>query len=94
MSCLISFRLDDRREVKNIHFSNVARAKMHTVPVEKIQPLFKALWKFNDLCYDKDICVQFKLKPGEHYILRKRSLFMGGGKPLEGGGQNISAQTF
>ena len=62
-------RLNSSGEVERIIDNNPVRDTFLTVPVEKVQPLYKALRLFDSLLYDPSNMVKFKLKPGNDSIL-------------------------
>ena len=50
--------------MKSINYNNQSRHNSLEVPLSDVQPLYAALKKFDDLCYDSNNCVRHKLKPG------------------------------
>ena len=65
---LLRFRLNIGGEVERIIYNNPVRDTFLTVPVDKVQSLYKALRLFDSLLYDPANMVKFKLKPGIHYL--------------------------
>ena len=56
-------------EIKQVIYSNQARAVKMTIPVDKVQDLYRALKKFDDLLYSDECHITLKMKPGERISL-------------------------
>ena len=54
----------DNGEIKQVIYNNQARAVKQTIPVEKVQDLYKALKKYDDLLYSDECHITLKMGPG------------------------------
>ncbi len=58
------FSFHDNGQIKQVIYNNPARAVKLTIPVEKVQDLYRALKKYNDLLYSEECHITLKMRPG------------------------------
>ena len=51
--------------LKRINWSNFARDSRIDLPLEEVEPLYRAMKEYDDILNDKDVCINYKMKPGE-----------------------------
>ena len=54
----------DNGEIKQVIYNNQARAVKLTIPVDKVQALYRALKKYDDLLYSDECHITLKMRPG------------------------------
>ena len=59
--------LDAEGELEDIHYSGAARDSVFNVPLEMVQPFYKAYRKLEDMFNDSSNCIKYKMKNGKHF---------------------------
>ena len=63
----IFYRLDKYGTIKRVNYNNQVRDQYPVTSLDDTHKLYKALKRFNDIAYDKNVMIKHKLRPGKNF---------------------------
>ena len=60
--------LDKYGLVQRVNYNNQVRDQFPVASLDDTHKMYKALKRFNDIAYSKDVMIKHKLKPGKNLI--------------------------
>jgi len=55
-------------QLKRIHWSHFARDSKINLPLEEVEPLYKAMKHYDNILNDESVYIKYKMEPGQIFL--------------------------